>query len=240
MAANLWSPGASDGGDWRSAALSRAPQIVTFVLALAVAAQLALIVVGLTGRTRQAPPPVAALPAAPPLDIGALINAHLFGNAAAQASGDAANAPATSMPLVLTGLFATEDPKEGMAIIGESSQAAKFVTVGQQVPGGAQLHSVYNDRAIIERAGVLESVFLPKSTGGSLAMSAPPPPRGKPRATKPWWNACARWSTATLASSATSCARRRYSLAARCADSAYTPAATGKPSPAWACGPGTW
>ena len=179
MAANLWSPGASDGGDWRSAALSRAPQIVTFVLALAVAAQLALIVVGLTGRTRQAPPPVAALPAAPPLDIGALINAHLFGNAAAQASGDAANAPATSMPLVLTGLFATEDPREGMAIIGESSQAAKFVTVGQQVPGGAQLHSVYNDRAIIERAGVLESVFLPKSTGGSLAMSAPPPPPGQ-------------------------------------------------------------
>lgn len=180
MATNLWSPSASEGGDWRSTALARAPQILTFVLALAVAAQLALIVVGLTSRTRQAPPPVAALPAAPPLDIGALINAHLFGNAAAQATGDAANAPATSMPLVLTGLFATEDPKEGMAIIGESSQAAKFVTVGQQVPGGAQLHSVYNDRAIIERGGVLESVFLPKTTGGSLAMSPPPPPGGLP------------------------------------------------------------
>jgi general secretion pathway protein C len=180
MATNLWSPSASAGGDWRSTALARAPQILTFVLALAVAAQLALIVVGLTSRTRQAPPPTATLPAAPPLDIGALINAHLFGNAAAQATGDVANAPATSMPLVLTGLFATEDPKEGMAIIGESSQAAKFVTVGQQVPGGAQLHSVYNDRAIIDRAGVLESVFLPKTTGGSLAMAPPPPPGGQP------------------------------------------------------------
>lgn len=181
MTANLWSPSAGGGGDWRSAALARAPQILTFVLALAVAAQLAFIVVGLTGRSRQAPPPAVALPPpAPPLDIGTLVNAHLFGNAAAQATGDAANAPATSMPLVLTGLFATEDPKEGMAIIGESAQAAKFVTVGQQVPGGAQLHSVYNDRAIIDRAGVLESVFLPKSTGAGLAMAPPPPPVGQP------------------------------------------------------------
>jgi general secretion pathway protein C len=175
MTANLWSPSAGGKGDWRSVALARAPQIVTFVLALAVAAQLALIVVGLTGRTRQAPLPVADLPAAAPLDISGLINAHLFGDAAVQATGDAANAPPSSMPLVLTGLFATENPEEGMAIIGESAQAAKFVMVGQQVPGGAQLHSVYKDRAIISRGGALESVFLPKTQGG-LAMAPPPPP----------------------------------------------------------------
>jgi general secretion pathway protein C len=174
MTANLWSPSAGGGGDWRSAALARAPQIATFVLALAVAAQLALIVVGLTGRTRQAPPP-AALPPSAPLDVSALLNAHLFGNAAAPATGDAANAPPSSMPLVLTGIFATSNPQEGMAIIGESAQAAKFVTVGQQVPGGAQLHSVYNDRAIIDRGGVLESVFLPKTQGGQLSMAPPPP-----------------------------------------------------------------
>jgi general secretion pathway protein C len=177
MTAKLWSPGAGSGGDWRSAALARAPQILTFVLALAVAAQLALIVVGLTGRSRQAPPPATAMaPTAPPLDVGSLINAHLFGNAAAQAaSGDAANAPPSSMPLVLTGLFSTENPKEGMAIIGESAQTAKFVSVGQQVPGGAQLHSVYADRAIIERAGALESVYLPRNNNGALAMAPPPP-----------------------------------------------------------------
>jgi general secretion pathway protein C len=181
MTANLWSPSAGGGGDWRSTLLLRAPQIATFVLALAVAAQLALIVVGLTGRSRLPPPAATAmLPAVQPLDIGALVNAHLFGNAAAQATGDAANAPPSSMPLVLTGLFATENPKEGMAIIGESAQAAKFVLVGQQVAGGAQLHSVYNDRAIIERGGALESVLLPRTPSGSLAMAPPPPPIGQP------------------------------------------------------------
>jgi general secretion pathway protein C len=175
MTAKIWSPSGSGGGDWRSTLLTRAPQVVTFLLALALAAQLALIVVGLGSRSRQTPPPVVAIPVAAPLDIGGLVNAHLFGDAVAQNTGaDAANAPPSSMPLVLAGLMATADPKEGMAIIGESAATAKVVSVGQQVPGGAQLHSVYNDRAIIDRNGALESVFLPRNSAVSGA--APPPP----------------------------------------------------------------
>src|SRR5262245_38740384 len=136
MTANIWSPSAGGGGDWRSAALARAPQVVTFVLALALAAQLALIVVGMSSRSRRtSPPPVASAPPAAPLDIGGLVNAHLFGNAVVQNSGEASNAPPSSMPLVLAGVLATEDPKQGMAIIGESAQSAKVVSVGAQVPG---------------------------------------------------------------------------------------------------------
>jgi len=177
MTANFWNPGASSANDWRSTLLARAPQVVTFVLALALAAQLAFIVVAMTSRSRQAPPPaLAPLPPPPQLDIGGMVNAHLFGNAAVQASGDAANAPPSSMPLVLAGVLATEDPKEGMAIIGESAQAAKVVAVGAQVPGGAQLHSVYHDRAIIDRGGTLESVFLPRRPGGGAVMGEAPAP----------------------------------------------------------------
>jgi general secretion pathway protein C len=176
MTANIWSPSAGAGGDWRSIALARAPQAVTFILALALAAQLALIVVGLSSRDRQAAPPPVAAPAVQPLDIGGLVNAHLFGNAAVQAaSGDGSNAPATSMPLVLAGVLASDNPKEGMAIIGESAAAAKVVAVGQQVPGGALLHSVYADRAVIDRNGTLESVMLPRRTSGSMAPPPPPP-----------------------------------------------------------------
>jgi general secretion pathway protein C len=166
--------GAGSVGDWRSAALGRAPQVLTVILALALAAQLALIVVNLSSRSRQtAPPPAVAAPVVPPVDIAGLVNAHLFGNAAVQATGDAANAPPSSMALVLAGVLATDDPQQGMAIIGESATAAKVVSVGKQVPGGAQLHSVYADRVIIDRGGALESVFLPRRTSGG---SAPPPP----------------------------------------------------------------
>src|SRR5829696_5071454 len=145
MTANFWNSGAGGKEGLRTNLLARAPQVATFVLALALAAQLAFIVVAITGRSRQMPPPqVAAGPPPAPLDIGGLVNAHLFGSAAVQANGDAANAPPSSMPLVLAGVLATKDPKEGMAIIGESAQSAKVVSVGKQVPGGAQLHSVYN------------------------------------------------------------------------------------------------
>ena len=179
MTANFWSPSAGGGGDWRSSALARAPQIATFVLALALAAQLALIVVGITSRSRQtAPPPVANSSPVPQLDIGGLVNAHLFGNAVVQnTNADGANAPPSSMPLVLAGLLATDNPKEGMAIIGESAAAAKVVAVGGQVPGGATLHSVYNDRAVIDRNGVLESVMLPRNAAGTLSAAPPPPPQ---------------------------------------------------------------
>ena len=122
---------------------------------------------------------MASAPPAPPLDIGGLVNAHLFGNAVVQnTSGDGANAPPSSMPLVLAGVLATEDPKEGMAIIGESAAAAKVVAVGQQVPGGAKLHSVYNDRAIIDRNGALESVLLPRRIGGHHVAASRPRPTG--------------------------------------------------------------
>jgi general secretion pathway protein C len=179
MTANFWNA-RTGGGDWLSVVRSRAPQVVTFILALGVAAQLAVTVVAMTSRTRQAaPPPIAAAPMAQ-LDVAGLVNAHLFGNAAVPASGDAANAPPSSMPLVLAGVLATSDPKLGMAIIGESAQAAKVVSVGQQVPGGARLSSVYNDRAIIDRGGVLESVLLPRRTGGG---AVPPPPAMPPAVT---------------------------------------------------------
>jgi general secretion pathway protein C len=174
MTAASWSSSANGMSAFRSGVLARAPQIVTFILGLAIAAQLALIVVKLGSRGRQnAPPPVAARAPMPQLDIGSLVNAHLFGNAVAlNAGGDASDAPPSSMPLVLAGLLATEDPRQGMAIIGESAASARVVTVGQQVPGGATLHSVYNDRAIIDRSGALESVLLPRRSSGG----APPPP----------------------------------------------------------------
>ncbi len=178
MTAKLWSGGASGGDDLRSKALGRAPQIATFVLALAVAAQLAFIVVGMTSRRSQPkPPPVAAARAAPtPMDVGGLVNAHLFGDAVVKASTDAANAPVSTMPLVLAGLLATPDPKQGMAIIGDSAASAKVIAVGQQVPGGSQLHSVYSDRAIIDRSGTLESVYLPRNPTAGMAAAPPPPP----------------------------------------------------------------
>ncbi len=51
------------------------------------------------------------------------------------------------------------------------SQTAKVYPVGDNVPGGAKLHSVYSDRVVIDRNGQLESLALPHQPAGN----APPP-----------------------------------------------------------------
>jgi general secretion pathway protein C len=158
---------------WRALLLKEGPRLATWVLALALGVQAALIVTDLAGAGRRgATAPAARTP--PPthaLDLAAITNAHLFGAAPAPKQ-DGANAPQTSIPLVLTGTIAGNDPQNGLAILGPTAQTAKVYAVGDSVPGGAKLHSVYSDRVVIDRDGQLESLALPRQLN---AGNAPPP-----------------------------------------------------------------
>jgi general secretion pathway protein C len=117
-------------------------------------------------------------PSAPPLDVAAIVNAHLFGVAGAEGSGgtDPASVAATQMNLVLVGTIAHADPQSGFAIVGDSPATARVYPVGKTIVGGTKLHSVYPDRVILDRGGKLEALLLPKKfTGGGLAAAAPLP-----------------------------------------------------------------
>jgi general secretion pathway protein C len=115
-----------------------------------------------------------ATPAAPPISVPAIVNAHLFGIAAVPGASelDPSSAPATQMSLVLVGTIAQTDPERGLAIIGESAQTAKVYAVGKIVTGGTRLHSVYPDRVILDRGGQLEALMLPKKFQGGAAPPA--------------------------------------------------------------------
>ena len=158
---------------WRSLLLKEGPRAATWVLALALGVQAALIVTDLAGAGRRVSTaaPVHAAAGNHALDLAAITNAHLFG-AAPPPKQDGANAPQTSIPLVLTGTIAGNDPQNGLAILGQNAQSAKVYAVGDSVPGGAKLHSVYSDRVVIERDGQLESLQLPRQVN---AGNAPPP-----------------------------------------------------------------
>jgi general secretion pathway protein C len=143
--------------------------------------QAAVIVTGLAGAGRS---PLAKVP--PPtlgtaqrqrnVNVAMIANAHLFGAAPPQAlqPGDPNQAQQTSLPLVLTGVIAANNPQNGLAILGQSAQTAKVYAVGDNVPGGAKLHSVYSDKVIIDRGGTLESLMLPRQVGAGMP-NAPPP-----------------------------------------------------------------
>jgi len=160
------------------------------------------------------------------VDLNAIINAHLFGEAAAPGAGDTdPNAvAATQMPLVLVGTIAHSNPELGYAIIGESPTTAKVYAVGKTITGGTKLHSVYPDRAILDRGGKLEALLLPKRfQGGGMATAAPLP--GAPRTAR-WARSCDRSPRTTRRRSPTSCDRSRSSRAARSGATGSIPVAT--------------
>ncbi|TLZ15412.1 MAG: hypothetical protein E6K26_14375, partial [Gammaproteobacteria bacterium] len=153
MNAASWLESLPAGERTRTLLLREGPRIATWVLAIALGVQAALILTDLAGAGRGATAGsvVGRAPSrAHFLDLAAITNAHLFGAAPAPRQ-DAANAPQTSMPLVLSGIVAGNDPQNGLAILGPSAQNARVYAVGDSVPGGAKLHSVYSDRVLIDR-----------------------------------------------------------------------------------------
>jgi len=165
--------GVPQGGSASARLAAAAPTVVTVVLVIALAAQLAALVWRvLVPQQDMAPvagPPVAA-PTGP--NLAGIVGAHLFGTAAIEASGDAASAPATSLRLTLAGTIAGQDPARGWAIIGQTAQDAKVYATGASIPGGAKLREVYADRVILERGGRLEALALPRLTGGGSLQAA--------------------------------------------------------------------
>ncbi len=86
---------------------------------------------------------------------------------------DAGAAQDTRLPLTLRGVLAGS----GLALISASGQAEKVYRVGDDLPGGARLRAVHEDHVLLERAGVLERLALPKEGLGSShgrGDSAPP------------------------------------------------------------------
>ena len=173
MNAGSWINRLPASHQWRALALARGPRIATWALALALGVQAATIVTDLAGggqsRKADVRPPSPATVARRGIDIASITNGHLFGTAADRTtSGTAADATQTSMQLVLTGIIAGKDPKVGFAIVGENATAAKVHAVGDNVPGGAKLHSVYSDRVLLDRNGRLEYLTLPHTSSAVL------------------------------------------------------------------------
>src|SRR4029450_2741256 len=175
------------GQQWLDRATRTLPQALTVVLVIAIAWQLVQLTWLLlerrapadSGEISIAPPPAAA--ARKGIDVQAIATAHLFGEVQAEQTAPE-DAPPSQANLVLSAVFAANDPSKGLAVIGESPQSAKVYAVGSTVRPGTKLHSVYLDRVILDRNGQLETLALPRpNTAGIITRSAavqPPRPGG--------------------------------------------------------------
>lgn len=167
---------------WLDRASRTLPQVLAVGLVISIAWQLVQLTWMLLDREAD-PTTIAIAPAALPAsvrkgpDIQAIVNAHLFGIQQAETAIDPSAAPQTQMNLVLSAVFATNDPAKGLAIIGESAATANVYKVGEAVRPGTMLHAVYADRVILERGGQLEALALPTQNMAGVQLSRASAPR---------------------------------------------------------------
>lgn len=185
---------------WLAAANRYLPPGVTAVLVIAIAYQLAQMTWSLAPGSvpvaAPAPAPAAqtATRTAGSEDFSAVIEAHLFGEADAQAAAPVVaavvDAPDTTLSLTLKGILSKEDDPNGGAIISSNRGEDRAYRVGQTIENadGATLHSVYADRVLLNRNGQLETLRIPKELLASSAgspMGLPMPQVARPPTASP-------------------------------------------------------
>lgn len=151
------------------------PRWVATALVVAIAWQLARIIWMLmpgssTGDLIIAPPVQisrATSPGAGTADVQSIANAHIFGEASAEAvvvvpQESHENLAETRLSLELKGTLASADEGTSIAIIADASKEEKIYSIKDTVAPGATLHAVYADRVVLNRAGNLEVLKLPK------------------------------------------------------------------------------
>lgn len=185
---------------WARAANRYLPQVACALLVLALAYQLAQLTWALVpGNPPDAPPPVVnaqtsttgpAVSAPGGIDVAGIVEDHLFGVASREpvpVAADVLDAPDTSLSLQLKGTASDPlDSQRGVAIIADGRGEEKTYTVSDAIDGGggAQLHSIYSDRVILNRAGRLETLRLPQelsSSGVTTVARRPAPPAPPPQ-----------------------------------------------------------
>lgn len=142
----------------------RLPLWASIVFGLLIAWILAQLTWELLPRPKEIPPAYRTHTVAhQSFNVNKLAEMHLFGVMNISATTEA---PATTLNLELKGVVAaSSDSKISLAIISSNSNEDMY-GVGAQLPGGAQIQSIYPDRVLISFNGRIQSLQLPKPKGG--------------------------------------------------------------------------
>ncbi|MEE8093126.1 MAG: type II secretion system protein GspC [Gammaproteobacteria bacterium] len=160
--------------EWARAANRYLPPFVSALLIVALANKLAELTWTIVpGTPLDAPAPRVSTPNARAgsdaayLDFASITGGHLFGEAsqaAAPVTEAIVDAPDTNLNLELRGTVSSPNSETGWAIIADERGQEKTYFVNDAIDGnrGTVLRAVYGDRVILNRAGNLETLRLPK------------------------------------------------------------------------------
>ena len=152
FSANLRELQTLSGQQWMDRATRTLPRALTVVLVIAIAWQLVQLTWLLLER--RTPEDSSAMVMGPPppsatrkgIDVQAIASAHIFGEAKEEQVAPE-DAKETQMNLVLSAVFAANDPTKGVAVIGDSPQSAKVYAVRRyRAPGNEAAFRVPGSR----------------------------------------------------------------------------------------------
>ena len=91
-----------------------------------------------------------------------IANSHLFGRAnASLVTQRGAGAPETKLNLLLKGVIGSSDAENAVAFIAAGQKAVeKSYSIGDNLPGGAILKEIYDERVLLEYRGRMENLSL--------------------------------------------------------------------------------
>ncbi len=112
-------------------------------------------------------PDAARQPQRPATNVNWILSKHLFGEAGSAPVVAATDEPAvqTRLPLELRMVVVADIPEDSSAMVAQRGKPGQLYTVGETLPGNAQLTEVHRDRIILRRAGVRETLMFPKTKG---------------------------------------------------------------------------
>lgn len=156
------------------------PFWVGLVLVIAIAWQLAklawmLVPAPSAGDVVEAPSGqlATALQAGTTTDVLAIANAHLFGEADAEAppqvldTGPDVSEDTKLVNLTLKGTIASNERGLSAAIIADGGNEEKVYVIGDAISARASLHAVYTDRVVLNESGRLTNLWLPAEFAAS-------------------------------------------------------------------------
>lgn len=116
--------------------------------------------------------PVASRPVTKPVTVMAqqIASQHLFGEAGSS-RGQVASAPETKLNLVLKGVIAAGHQSAVAFIAPGAAALDKAYGLGDNLPGGAILKEVYEDRILLEYRGRMETLSLRRKSLSSKELS---------------------------------------------------------------------
>lgn len=106
------------------------------------------------------------------IDAATISNRNFFGLADEEPEIVLDQLPVTKLELILRGVFAAFNQDSASAIIENNNKESEHYEIGDEVAGNATLKSVHNDRVVLTRNGIFETLYFPDNDSANSGASA--------------------------------------------------------------------